>query len=72
MKLLGTVSQLPITYCIVLDFSKVKKQNYATLDKGKGKAVLVFIFLTEHHTMKAYWGVEVQIHAFFYLGSRWG
>jgi hypothetical protein len=26
--------------------------------KGKGKAVPVLI-LTEHHAMKAYWGVEV-------------
>jgi hypothetical protein len=30
----------------------------------------IFIFfpvlpLTEHHAMKAYWGVEVQLHAFF-------
>jgi hypothetical protein len=25
---------------------------------GKGKVVTV-LFLTEHHTMKAYWGVEV-------------
>jgi hypothetical protein len=26
--------------------------------KGKGKVVPV-LFLTEHHGMKAYWGVEV-------------
>jgi hypothetical protein len=37
--------------------------------KGKGKAVPV-PFLTEHHAMKAYWGVEVQFHAFFDLGTR--
>jgi len=27
--------------------------------KGKGKAVPVLLFLTQHHAMKAYWGVEV-------------
>jgi hypothetical protein len=27
--------------------------------------------LTKHYTMKAYWGVEVQLHAFFGLGTRW-
>jgi hypothetical protein len=28
--------------------------------KGKGVPVL----LTEHHAMKVYWGVEVQLHEF--------
>jgi hypothetical protein len=37
--------------------------------KGKGKVVTV-IFLTGHHAMKAYWGVEVWLHAFFDLGTR--
>jgi hypothetical protein len=27
--------------------------------------------LTEHHAMKAYWGVEIQLHSFFDLGTRW-
>jgi hypothetical protein len=27
--------------------------------------------LTEYHAMKAYWGVEVQLHALFDLGIRW-
>jgi hypothetical protein len=27
--------------------------------------------LTEHHIMKAYWGVDVWLHAFFDLGTRW-
>jgi len=27
--------------------------------------------LTKHHAMKAYWGVEVYLHAFFDLGTRW-
>jgi len=26
--------------------------------KGKGKAVPVFFLLSEHHAVKAYWGVE--------------
>jgi hypothetical protein len=28
--------------------------------------------LTDHHAMKAYWGVEVWLHSFFDLGTRWG
>jgi hypothetical protein len=28
------------------------------------------VYLTEHHAMKAYWGVEVQLHAFSDLGTR--
>jgi hypothetical protein len=27
--------------------------------------------LTEYHAMKAYWGVGVQLHLFFDLGTRW-
>jgi hypothetical protein len=27
--------------------------------KGKGKVVPVLFFQTEHHAMKAYWGVEL-------------
>jgi len=38
--------------------------------KGKGKVVPV-LFSTEHHTMKVYWGVEVSLHPFFDLGTRW-
>jgi len=26
--------------------------------------------LTKHHAMKTYWRVEVQLHAFFDLGTR--
>jgi len=26
--------------------------------------------LTKHHAMKAHWRVEVQLHAFFDLGTR--
>jgi hypothetical protein len=33
--------------------------------EGKGKVVPVL--LTKHHDMKAYWGVEVQLHAFLTL-----
>jgi hypothetical protein len=31
--------------------------------KGKGK-FCPCAFLTDHHAMKAYWGVEVKLHAF--------
>jgi len=27
--------------------------------------------LLEHHATKVYWGVEVQLHAFFDVGTRW-
>jgi len=29
------------------------------------------LFLTKHHAMKAYWGVEVWLRSFFDLGTRW-
>jgi hypothetical protein len=32
--------------------------------KGKIKLSLCFFFLTKHHAMGAYWGGEVQLHAF--------
>jgi hypothetical protein len=31
--------------------------------KGEGKVVSV-LFLTQHHAVKAYWEVELQIHSF--------
>jgi len=37
--------------------------------KVKGKFVRV-LFLTEHHATKADWRSEVQLHAFFDLGTR--
>jgi hypothetical protein len=42
----------------------------SSFSKGKGEVVPV-LFLTEHHAMKAYWGVEVQLYAFFDLSNRW-
>jgi hypothetical protein len=40
--------------------------------KGKGKAVPVLFFYTEHHVMKSYWGSGVWLHAFLTsaLGGR--
>jgi hypothetical protein len=38
--------------------------------KGKGKLVPV-LSLPEHHAIKAYWGVEVQLHKFLKLDPRW-
>jgi len=29
---------------------------------------LIFLFLTEHHNMKAYGGVEIQLHALLTSG----
>jgi hypothetical protein len=45
--------------------------NPEVLVKGKGKGVPVIFSFTEHHAMKAYWGMEVYLHAFFDLGTRW-
>jgi hypothetical protein len=33
--------------------------------------VKLSLCLTKHHAMKAYWGVEVYLHSFFDLGTRW-
>jgi hypothetical protein len=33
--------------------------------------VVPALFIAEHDAMKAYWGVEVKLHAFFDLGTRW-
>jgi hypothetical protein len=35
------------------------------------KVKLPVLFITEYHAMKAYWGVEVQLHVFFDLGTKW-
>jgi hypothetical protein len=38
----------------------------------KHSKLKLFLWLTKHHAMKTYWGVEVQIHAFFALdGGEW-
>jgi len=39
--------------------------------QGISKDEVVPVLLTEHHAMEAYWGGEVQLNAFFDLGSRW-
>jgi hypothetical protein len=41
----------------------------ADLDAVVG--IVTLCFLTEHHAMKAYWGVEVAKHILD-LGTRWG
>jgi hypothetical protein len=33
--------------------------------------VKLSLWLTKHHAIRAYWGVEVQLHTFFDLGTRW-
>jgi hypothetical protein len=43
---------------ILRGFAQFPQTNTWMKGKGKGKIVPV-IFLTEHHAMKAYWGVEV-------------
>jgi len=36
----------------------------------KVSKVVPVLPLTEHHAMKAYWGVKVQLHPFFDLCTR--
>jgi hypothetical protein len=43
---------------------------YQYIMNGKGK-VAPRLFLTEHHAMEAYRGVELKLHSFFELGTRW-
>jgi predicted XRE-type DNA-binding protein len=45
---------------------------------GVGRSVIseyvkvkLSVLSIEHHAMKAYWGVEVYLHALFDLGTRW-
>jgi hypothetical protein len=40
-------------------------------DNNNNKGNVVPVFLTEHHAMKLYWGVEELLHSFFDLGIRW-
>jgi len=40
-----------------------KNQNIRTVN-------VPVLLPTEHHAMKAHWGVEVQLHPFFELGTR--
>jgi hypothetical protein len=35
------------------------------------KVKVVLSLCSGHHAVKAYWGVEVELHAFFDLGTRW-
>jgi len=44
--------------------------RYQIQSRVQGKGKFVFFFFTEH-AMKAYWGVEVYLHSFFNLGTRW-
>jgi hypothetical protein len=45
-------------------FCCITQSRKAEIVKVNLKLSLCF-FLTEHHAMKAYWGVEVLLHTFF-------
>jgi hypothetical protein len=47
-----------------------KRPRVMEIKTVSGK-VKLSLCLTKHHAMKTYWGVEVKIHAFFDLGTRW-
>jgi len=38
---------------------------------GKSEKLKLSLCLTRHHAKKTYWGVDLQLHVFFYLGTRW-
>jgi hypothetical protein len=44
------------------------KDVMKAIKKGK---VNLSLCLTKHHAMKAFWGVDVYLHAFFDVGTRW-
>jgi hypothetical protein len=46
-----------------------KEDWLGSIGGGKGK-VVPMLPLPKHHAMKAYGGVEVQLHPFFDLGTR--
>jgi hypothetical protein len=46
--------------CIMRSFNNLYASSNITRVKGKGKGKVVpVLLLTDHHAMKAYWGVEV-------------
>jgi hypothetical protein len=42
-----------------------------TYNKVKVKGRVVPVILIKNYTMKAYGGMQVQLHTFVYLGTRW-
>jgi hypothetical protein len=70
-------SYISTSQYVFLAWCLVKHRNNFTFTfyKQKGKKVKMKLslgcILTENHAMKAYWGVEVQLHPFFDLGNRW-
>jgi hypothetical protein len=55
----GAIPPLP-QYAFMARCSVKKGQLYLyLLAKYKGKGKVVPVLLTEHHAMKAYWGVEI-------------
>jgi hypothetical protein len=57
-------------YCSVyiLQWLTVSAQDY---DSKVNVKVKLSLCLNKHHAMKAYWEVEVYLHSFFELGTRW-
>jgi hypothetical protein len=41
------------------------------LRRVKKVKVKLSLCLAKHHAMEMYWRVEVELHAFFDLGTRW-
>jgi hypothetical protein len=54
--------------CMLKGLATISRPRRLVHRKGK---VTPALFLTEHHAMKASWGVEVQLHALSDLGIRW-
>jgi hypothetical protein len=58
----------PVTQLVHIICTFPSHQLYGNLGSGKGKVITVL--LTEHHATEAHWGVEVELHVFFDLGTR--
>jgi hypothetical protein len=54
-----------VLFCICRHLAKGR-----SFVQGEGRVVPV-LFLTGHHAMRAYWGVELWLHSFFDFGTRW-
>jgi hypothetical protein len=63
-----------IWFCCVCSCSQPlgTRTNYQrNIGNSCYKRLSLCLILTEHHAMKAYWGVELLLHSFFNLDTRW-
>jgi hypothetical protein len=62
----------PNTAPVPLSSWSLRRTVCSTFSRSEWKYTgKVLCALTEHHVMNVYWGVEVYLHSFFNLGTRW-